>query len=160
MRPLKNTHLTVMPTVGRNLIFSRIPPFLKGVRGILQRFLSVFFFLAVTIYCSACAHENRLIMENSSVSNSKADTPNPFIYPVEFYRKYISKVAGNRCSMYPSCSQYSIDAFKKHGSVMGCIMSCDRLLRCGRDEIRLSPPVWINGERRCYDPISNNDFWW
>lgn len=121
----------------------------------------IFFLLLFAYCCSACAHENRLIMENSSVSNNRLEKPpNPFIYPVEFYRKHISTVAGNRCRMYPSCSQYCIDAFKKHGSVMGYIMSCDRLLRCGRDEVRLSPPVWINGKRRCYDPVSNNDFWW
>ena len=121
----------------------------------------IILFLAVTICCTACAHESRLIMENSSVSNNRLDKPaNPFIYSVEFYRKYISTAIGNRCRMYPTCSKYSIDAFKKHGSLMGYIMSCDRLLRCGRDEVRLSPPVWINGKRRCYDPLSNNDFWW
>jgi putative membrane protein insertion efficiency factor len=120
------------------------------------------FFLAVIICCAACAHENRLIiMENGSVSNSKADNPaNPFIYPVEFYRKYISTVVGSRCPMYPTCSKYCIDALKKHGPVVGYIMTCDRLMRCGRDEVRLSPTVWINGEKRCYDPVSNNDFWW
>ena len=120
------------------------------------------FFLAVIICCVACAHENSLIiMENNSVSNSKADNPvNFFIYPVEFYRKYISTVAGSRCSMYPSCSKYSIDALKKHGPVVGYIMTCDRLMRCGRDEVRLSSPIWINGKRRCYDPVRNNDFWW
>ena len=124
--------------------------------------LSTVFFLAVIIYCTACSHENRLIiMENRSVLNSKVDNPvNFFIYPVEFYRKYISTVAGSRCSMYPSCSKYSIDALKKRGPVMGYIMTCDRLMRCGRDEVRLSFPVWINGKRRCYDPVRNNDFWW
>ena len=102
--------------------------------------------------CAACAH---------SVSNTKADNPaNPFIYPVEFYRKYISTVVGSRCPMYPTCSKYCIDALKKHGPVVGYIMTCDRLMRCGRDEVRLSPTVWIKGKRRCYDPISNNDFWW
>lgn len=123
--------------------------------------LSTVFFLAVIICCASCAHENRLIMENNSVLNSRADNPvNFFIYPVEFYRKYISTVAGSRCSMYPSCSKYSIDALKKHGPVVGYIMTCDRLMRCGRDEVRLSSPVWINGKRRCYDPVRNNDFWW
>ena len=119
------------------------------------RYYTKIIFLAVTICCGACAHEN------SSVSNNRLDKPaNPFIYSVEFYRKYISTAIGNRCQMYPTCSKYSIDAFKKHGSVVGYIMSCDRLLRCGRDEVRLSPPVWINGKRRCYDPVRNNDFWW
>ena len=118
-------------------------------------------FFAVIICCTACVHENRLIMENSFVSDGKADNPtNLFIYPVEFYRKYISTVIGSCCPMYPTCSKYCIDALKKHGSVVGYIMTCDRLMRCGRDEVRLSPPVRINGKRRCYDPVRNNDFWW
>ena len=125
------------------------------------RYYTKILFLAVIICCAACAHEKRLIIENSSVSNNKLEKPaNPFIYPVEFYRKYISTAAGNRCRMYPSCSKYSIDALKKHGSAVGWIMTCDRLLRCGRDEVRLSPQVWINGEKHCYDPLSNNNFWW
>jgi putative membrane protein insertion efficiency factor len=122
--------------------------------------LTISFFAGI-ICCTACALENRLIMENSFVSDDKVDNPaNSFIYPVEFYRKYISTVVGSRCSMYPTCSKYCIDALKKHGSVVGYIMTCDRLMRCGRDEVRLSPPVWINGKMRCYDPVRNNDFWW
>jgi hypothetical protein len=33
-------------------------------------------------------------------------------------------------------------------------------LRCGRDELRLSPEIMVNDELRCYDPLENNDFWW
>ena len=118
-------------------------------------------FLAVIICCSSCAHENRIIMKNGFVSNDRTDNPaNFFIYPVEFYRKYISTVVGSSCPMYPTCSKYCIDALKKHDSIVGYIMTCDRLIRCGRDEVMLSPPVWINGKRRCYDPVFNNDFWW
>ena len=84
----------------------------------------------------------------------------PVLYPVNFYRKYISGPIGSRCPMYPSCSGYCIDAFKKHGYLMGWIMTCDRLMRCGRDEVKLSDPVWINGKKFTYDPVSDNDFWW
>jgi hypothetical protein len=62
--------------------------------------------------------------------------------------------------MYPSCSRYSLDAVHEHGPVMGWIMTCDRLLRCGRDELSVSPRIAVDDGRRCYDPVENNDFWW
>lgn len=61
--------------------------------------------------------------------------------------------------MYPSCSQYSKQAVSKHGALLGWFMTTDRLMRCGRDEMRLSPPVLVNGERLYYDPIEVNDSW-
>jgi uncharacterized protein len=33
-------------------------------------------------------------------------------------------------------------------------------MRCGRDELRLSPEVTIDGQWKCYDPVERNDFWW
>jgi hypothetical protein len=59
-----------------------------------------------------------------------------------------------------TCSQYCIEAIKKHGTFLGWIMCSDRLIRCGRDEKKLSDPTWIDGVKRSYDPVSNNDFWW
>ena len=34
------------------------------------------------------------------------------------------------CKYHPSCSQYAIDALRKHGLVKGSVMTCWRLLRC------------------------------
>ena len=122
---------------------------------------NIFFLLLFAYCCSACAHESVIIRENKTIPYDNAkNQANHGPYPIYIYRKYISKVMGDHCPMYPSCSQYCIDALKKHGPVVGWIMTCDRLMRCGRDEIRLSPSVWINGKTRCYDPVSNNDFWW
>lgn len=81
------------------------------------------------------------------------------IFPIKIYQDYISSVDGDRCPMEPTCSQYCIEAFKKHGALLGWIMCSDRLMRDGRDETRLSDPIWINGEKRTYDPVNNNDFW-
>jgi putative component of membrane protein insertase Oxa1/YidC/SpoIIIJ protein YidD len=83
-----------------------------------------------------------------------------FTYPVFFFQKFISGADGDRCLMYPSCSHYAINAFKKHGNITGWIMTCDRLLRCGRDEIRYSEPIWINREKHFQDQVEDNDFWW
>ena len=38
-------------------------------------------------------------------------------------------------------SEYSIRSFKKYGFLIGWMMTTDRLFRCGRDEVRLSPQV-------------------
>ncbi|MDD2388192.1 MAG: membrane protein insertion efficiency factor YidD [Desulfobacterales bacterium] len=80
--------------------------------------------------------------------------------PVQWFSTYISRADGDRCAMYPTCSQYAMESVKRHGMFMGWIMTCDRLMRCGRDELRRSPLVEVNGRTRCYDPVEQNDFWW
>jgi hypothetical protein len=62
--------------------------------------------------------------------------------------------------MYPTCSGYAAAALKKHGPVLGWIMTCDRVIRCGRSETRLAPRVRFNGQTRIFDPVEANDFWW
>jgi hypothetical protein len=52
-------------------------------------------------------------------------------------------------------SEYSIGSFKKHGFLIGWMMTTDRLFRCGRDEVRLSPQV-ISGNRQGV-PLGNYD---
>ena len=79
---------------------------------------------------------------------------------LHFYQKHLSPVDGDRCSMYPTCSGYAAEALKKHGFAVGWIMTCDRLVRCGRDEMKRSPMVTVNNRPRCYDPVAANDFWW
>ena len=121
----------------------------------------IFYFIVLYIFCCAVftGHAVAISEDNNSYQTAKKQT-NPVAYPVKFFNKYISGADGDRCQMYPSCSKYCIDAFNKHGSLLGWIMCSDRLVRCGRDEVKLSAPVRINGEKRIYDPVSNNDFWW
>jgi uncharacterized protein len=83
-----------------------------------------------------------------------------FVLPIRFFRQYLSGADGDRCSMYPSCSRYALDAVKKHGGITGWIMTCDRLMRCGRDEVSHSPSIQIQQRFFVYDPVENNDFWW
>ncbi len=62
--------------------------------------------------------------------------------------------------MYPSCSHYSSRAFERHNPVMAWVLTADRLLRCGRDETRLSKPVIVQGRIRTKDTLADNTFWW
>jgi len=73
---------------------------------------------------------------------------------------HMDAVRGGECPMYPSCSAYAKAALEKHGFLAGWIMASDRLMRCGRDEVKLSPRILINGKWRSYDPLENNDYWW
>jgi putative membrane protein insertion efficiency factor len=88
------------------------------------------------------------------------DQTNAATFPIRMYQKFISGVNGHECPMMPSCSQYAVEAFEKHGYLLGWIMTSDRLLRCGRDETRLSQTRRKNNETYSYDPVENNDFWW
>ncbi len=87
----------------------------------------------------------------------------PLSSMVRFYRgplNHLSAVRYGECPMYPSDSEYSLQSIKKHGMLAGWVMSMDRLMRCGRDETRLSPKIFINGKWKTYDPVEKNDFWW
>lgn len=100
--------------------------------------------------------------------NTAAQTPIPLNYgkndstqfkglsdfALDIYSNYISPVDGDqRCSFYPSCSQYARQAFDEHGSYLGTLLTFDRLIRCGFDH---GPKVLVNGQIVIYDPVSNN----
>lgn len=102
------------------------------------------------------ADDSALIIENHS--NSEKAQPTNALF--DLYREHISAVDGDRCGMSPSCSGYGEQAIKKHGLFMGWIMTCDRLIRCGRDETHISRSIRSNGKLLTLDPLEANDFWW
>jgi len=79
---------------------------------------------------------------------------------ITFFQKNISPVDGSRCPSQPSCSTYSLQAFKKHGFIKGWMMMVDRLIHEGSEETKVSPVVFIDGQYKILDPVENNDFWW
>lgn len=79
--------------------------------------------------------------------------------PVKFYQKFLSPYWGRKCSHQPSCSAYSRMAIKKHGAIIGSIMTFDRLQH-ESNEAKFSPLIQIDGETKVCDPVENNDFWW
>ncbi len=53
------------------------------------------------------------------------------IFIVNLYRKYISPALGqNKCRYTPTCSEYAIQAYKKHNFFKATFMSIWRILRC------------------------------
>ena len=91
---------------------------------------------------------------------NEADPPGAWSSPLTMFQRVISRADGDRCPMAPSCSHYAATAFENHHPVTAWILTCDRLLRCGHDEVRLAPRVWIGGRSRALDPVAANTFWW
>ena len=93
-------------------------------------------------------------------SPTDPEQPPALAAPIRLFQKYLSAADGHRCPMTPSCSSYALQAMQRHGAVKGWIMTCDRLLRCGRDELRQQPSVMTPNGPRTPDSVGNNDFWW
>lgn len=49
---------------------------------------------------------------------------------ISFYQKWISPLKKPTCRFYPSCSQYSIEAYENYGFFKGSYLTLRRILRC------------------------------
>ena len=52
------------------------------------------------------------------------------ILPMRFYQKFISPLTPPSCRFTPTCSQYAVEALRKHGPVKGLWLAIIRILRC------------------------------
>ena len=52
------------------------------------------------------------------------------LLPIYFYQKCISPMIGPSCRFTPTCSQYAVEAIKKHGPFKGFCLAVRRILRC------------------------------
>ena len=64
-----------------------------------------------------------------------------FIGLVRLYQLIISPWMPKSCSYHPTCSQYSIEAFQKHGAIKGLWLTIKRVGSCH---------PWSKGG---YDPV-------
>lgn len=64
-----------------------------------------------------------------------------FILIIDFYRKFISPAFPSVCRFYPTCSEYSREAFLKYHFFKAFFLSVTRILRCN--------PFFKGG----YDPL-------
>ena len=49
---------------------------------------------------------------------------------IEVYQKCISPLKPATCRFYPTCSNYGIEALKKHGPIKGSYLTVKRILKC------------------------------
>lgn len=51
-------------------------------------------------------------------------------FPIHFYRGAISPLFPPSCRFTPTCSQYALEALRKHGPFKGLKLTIRRILRC------------------------------
>jgi hypothetical protein len=92
--------------------------------------------------------------------------PTPQSYPgvvfdtyLQFFQRVISPVDGARSNMYPTGSSYARDAIKKHGALLGLVLTTERLMHEGNESIS-APRIRKYDLWRIYDPVEANDWWW
>ncbi|CEN34551.1 Putative membrane protein insertion efficiency factor (modular protein) [Capnocytophaga cynodegmi] len=54
----------------------------------------------------------------------------PFVLLVRFYQLFISPLKPPTCRYTPTCSQYTLEALKKHGILKGGWYAIKRILSC------------------------------
>lgn len=50
--------------------------------------------------------------------------------PIVFYQRCISPFTPPSCRFTPTCSEYALQALKKHGPIKGLALAIWRILRC------------------------------
>ena len=61
--------------------------------------------------------------------------------------------------MYPTGSDYARQAIKKHGALLGTVLTVERLMHEG-NESQIAPRIRKYGLWRTHDPVEANDWWW
>jgi putative membrane protein insertion efficiency factor len=73
-------------------------------------------------------------MCNSPITNSKITLKKilifPFVFLIRFYQIVISPLTPATCRYSPTCSQYSLEAFKKYGIFKGGWLAIRRIFSC------------------------------
>ena len=54
----------------------------------------------------------------------------PFIVLIKFYQLCISPFTPSSCRYTPTCSQYAVEAFRKHGPLKGLWLTVRRISSC------------------------------
>ena len=54
----------------------------------------------------------------------------PICWLINGYQWLISPVLGPHCRHLPTCSEFALEAFERHGLWLGTALSIGRLLRC------------------------------
>lgn len=78
---------------------------------------------------------------------------------ISVYRAVSGMIHEHDCPSRPSCSAYALEAYGRHGLILGTLLTVDRLLgETGRMEE--GPWVRVEGRRYVDDPLAANTFWW
>ena len=79
---------------------------------------------------------------------------------IRFYQQFLRSYRSpeSSCPSYPNCSEYALQAVRKHGSLLGIFIYVDRFWR-EASTVGTPPFVYYRGRRLHYDPLELNDYW-
>ena len=83
----------------------------------------------------------------------------PLILLIRFYKVMISPAYAPSCTFAPSCSTYGLQALRKHGPILGSIMTAERIMRNHQIDTLHYPIIMRDGLPYQWDPLEANDFW-
>jgi len=52
------------------------------------------------------------------------------VIPIKIYKYFISPILPMACRYTPTCSEYAIEAIKKHGPIKGTFLATKRIISC------------------------------
>ena len=72
----------------------------------------------------------KVILKNKIFPFIRKILISPFILLIRFYQVCISPLKPPTCRFTPTCSQYALEAFRKHGVIKGFYLTVKRILKC------------------------------
>lgn len=161
-RPPAGADSTLAPEAGRSLDFAWVlyqeGDFFRAV-GEVKRFL---FFHPGHPRTEEAERLMKLI-ESAPMGRSEDVEKERFSLAVALVRLYQNhfrtfKSSALGCPSYPNCSEYCLQALKKHGFLLGTFIQVDRFFR-EFTTVGQPPLVWSHGRWLHYDPLDLNDYW-
>jgi hypothetical protein len=67
----------------------------------------------------------------------------------------VSRIDGDRCPSYPTCSSYALEALREHGPLLGLVLTAGRLVS-EADEAAFSPRIYAGGQWKVYAPVEDD----
>ena len=52
------------------------------------------------------------------------------VFLIRLYQKFLSPLLGAHCRFTPTCSQYAVEAYTRHGFFKGTVLTVWRIPRC------------------------------
>ena len=114
---------------GRDLGAPRWPSPFPGDDKCTMAFRMKPFVYGILVFCMAWPSSADAAIEKEL----SAFIATPATLALDVYQRWISPAKGSSCPMLPSDSAYARQALRRHGLILGVLMTADRLHRCGHD---------------------------
>lgn len=100
-----------------------------------------------------CLSESNRVADGSGFRGAPDEVGGTYAYIwLRVYQNYFSVVMTSHCPLYPSCSNYSIEAVRRYGAFRGMTLTADRLIHEWTEALE-APVITIGGKMSCYDPV-------